>query len=47
MLARGDLRDDATVTCVNIGLAGDDVGEQSSVEIDDPGGGLIAGCFDT
>ena len=41
--ARRDLRHDAAVTRVQVGLRGDDVGEDVAVRCDDGRGGLVAG----
>ena len=43
MVARGDLRDDAAVPRVQLGLRRDDVREQPAVVGDERGRGLVAG----
>ena len=44
---RGDLRDDAAVASVQLGLRGDDVREDVSRAGDDRRGGLVARCLDS
>ena len=44
--ARGDLRDDAAVAGVEVGLRGDDGGEHPAVPRDDRSGGLVARRLD-
>ncbi len=47
MMARRDLRDDAAVPRVQLGLRGDDVGEEPAVLRDERRRGLVAGGLDS
>ena len=46
VFAGGEVGDDAAVFLMEVGLGGDDVGEDVETVGDDGGGGFVAGGFD-